>query len=120
MKITKVEVVKSRSPRKLPQPYLPAWFEPDGEPVTTYGFSFYRIHTDEGVTGIGPYGGDPDGFALRALLGTDPFYSERFFVTAMCGKEMTFHRGTYGGLEVALWDIVGKVTGQPIHRLLGA
>ena len=120
MKITKVEVVRSRRSRALPQEYRAAWFEPDGEPVTTYGFSFYRVHTDDGVTGVGPYGGDPDGFALRALIGTDPFHVERFFVAAMNGREMTFHRGSYGGLEVALWDIIGKVTGQPIHRLLGA
>jgi len=120
MKITKVEVVRSRKPRKLPQEYRAAWFEPDGEPVTTYGFSFYRVHTDAGVTGVGPFGGDPDAFALRALIGSDPFYVERFFAAAMNGREMTFHRGSYGGLEVALWDIMGRVTGQPIHRLLGA
>lgn len=23
------------------------------------------------------------------------------------------------GIDIALWDILGKITGQPIHRLLG-
>ncbi len=120
MRITNVEVVRSQRARALPEPYRAAWFEPDGEAVESYGFAFYRIHTDDGITGLGPYGGEPDGFARRALVGSDPFRIERFFCEAMSGREMTFGRGSYGGLDVALWDIVGKATGRPIHRLLGS
>ncbi len=120
MKITSIEVVRTTKPIPLPQEYRAAWFEPDGKPVTSYGFSYYKIHTDEGIVGIGPYGGEPDSFVTSVLTGFDPFYIEKFWCVAMSGREMTLNRGSYGGLEVALWDIVGKASGKPVYKILGA
>jgi D-galactarolactone cycloisomerase len=119
MKITRIEVVRSK-PRALPIDYLPAWFSPDGRPTRSYQFSLYRVYTDEGIVGLGPHGGEPDGWVTNALIGFDPFAVERFFSRAMAGREMTLHRGSYGGLEVALWDIIGKAAGLPVYRLLGS
>ncbi len=119
MRVTRIEVVRTR-PRDLPFEYLPAWFSPDGRPTKTYQFAFYRVHTDQGIIGLGPYGGEPDSWVTNALVGLDPFFVERFWAKAMSGREMTFHRGSYGGLDVALWDIIGKAAGLPLHRLLGA
>lgn len=120
MKVTNIEVVRSRKPILLPEEWRAAWWEPDGAPVRSFGFSFYKVHTDEGIVGIGPYGGDPDPFVMSALIGSDPFLVGRFADTCMNGRELTSNRGTYGGLEVALWDIIGKALSKPVYRLLGA
>ena len=58
----------------------------------------------------------------RLLIGRDPFYVEDIFHTIYHSS----NRITFGimqatsAIEVALWDIIGKTTGQPIYRLLGA
>jgi L-alanine-DL-glutamate epimerase-like enolase superfamily enzyme len=80
----------------------------------------YRVNTDAGIVGYGPYWGEPDPYARTALMGLDPFYVERFWDACMRGRELTFNRGATGGLEIALWDIVGKALGQPVYKLLGA
>ncbi len=41
-----------------------------------------------------------------------------------CFDQSFYHGGAHfmsalAGIEIALWDVVGKATGQPIHRLLG-
>lgn len=120
MKITQIEVVKTTKPIPLPGMYREAWFEPDVRPVTTYGISYYKIHTDEGITGYGPFAGNPDAYALQCLIGMDPFLIERFWSLAMLGRDVYINRGSYGGLDVALWDIVGKASNQPVYKLLGA
>ena len=68
---------------------------------------FVKVETDEGVTGIGS-GDTMDGFAPFAHLfvGEDPLRIARH-VRAI--ETIGFHAGRYWPLEVALWDIVGKV-----------
>ncbi|MDQ1280105.1 MAG: hypothetical protein QG670_1367 [Thermoproteota archaeon] len=120
MKITSVDVIHSKKQVLLSEDYKPAWLEPEGKPTRSFGFSYYKIHTDEGITGIGPYAGDPDSYVLSALVGMSPFYIEWFWSTCMVGRETAFNRNNYGGLEIALWDIIGKASGKPIYKLLGA
>jgi L-alanine-DL-glutamate epimerase-like enolase superfamily enzyme len=100
--------------------YKPAWTEPDGIPINSFGFSFYRVHTDDGIVGHGPYRGDPNPFVTRALMGLNPFFIGKFWSDCMMGRGLASGRGTYGGLEVALWDIVGKALDTPIYKILGA
>lgn len=120
MKVTKVEIVRSRKKIPLTEDYRPAWREPDGKPIKAFGFSFYKVHTDDGLVGVGPYGGDPDSFVISALIGLSPYYVEKFWNLCMVGRERTFNRGNYGGLEVALWDLVGKALNKPVYKILGA
>ncbi len=116
MRVIKAEVLRIDQAVVLPEPWAAAWWEPSGLPKTTLGFSVYRITTDEGLIGIGPYtGGDP-----RLVVGMDPFDVGRFWAQHMSGvRSDTSGRGA-SGLEIALWDLVGKASGQPIHRLLGS
>lgn len=115
MKVTSVEIVKS-NPVKLPCPFRGAWMEPSENPILDFSVEFYRLTTDEGIVGIGPY----TGASPELVIGFDPFFVGEFFNRYMSGK----HFGEYGrnasGLEIALWDIIGKASNQPIHRLLGA
>ena len=89
-----------------------------------------RLRTDEGLDGYGMVGvGSPASidvirYHLEPLvLGQDPFDVERTW-------ELMFRRtlniGRKGlvleaisAIDIALWDIMGKATGQPVYNLLG-
>lgn len=120
MRITSVDVIHSKKKVLLSEDYKPAWREPDGKPTRSFGFSYYKIHTDDGITGVGPYAGEPDSYVMSALIGMSPFYIEWFWNACMAGRETTFNRSNYSGLEIALWDIVGKAVGKPVYKILGA
>jgi L-alanine-DL-glutamate epimerase-like enolase superfamily enzyme len=112
MKITDITLDRLRL--ELDPPLRAAW---DPEPRTTFDATIVRVHTDEGVTGIGS-GDTMDGFdAFKDLfLGQDPLDIVRH-VKAI--ETANFHGGYYWPLEVALWDIIGKVAGLPVATLLG-
>jgi len=96
----------------------------------TRNWLFVKIYTDEGVTGVGECSGWPRVIEtavldLRHLLmGEDPRHIERLWqkmMVAIMGHGMT---GTVGGgamtgIDMALWDIKGKVLGAPVWDLLG-
>lgn len=92
------------------------------------------VSTDDGVVGYGEAGFSAEYFRTVGpivneqlaplLVGKDPLqigarWQDMFESTHMWGR-----RGveTYAisGVDIALWDILGKVTGQPVYRLLGA
>ncbi len=91
---------------------------------------FIKVHTDEGVHGVGEGSGWPRVIATavqdlkHVLIGEDPANIDRLWskmLVAMMGHGQT---GTVGGgaltaIEMALWDIKGKVLGQPVWNLLG-
>ena len=89
-----------------------------------------RVHTDAGVVGLGEtfYGAGAveahihDTLARR-LLGRDPLRIEALnramtdlpMAQASTGVE---YRAA-SAIDIALWDLFGKVCGQPVHQLLG-
>ena len=88
-----------------------------------------HVHTDEGITGLGEtfYGtgaseGHIHAYAAKLLLGEDPLQIDRHSkrLVAYIGHSGTGAevRGN-SALDVALWDIWGKATGQPVYQLLG-
>ncbi len=120
MKITKIETISNKKPIALPESWRPAWNEPDTGDVKSIGFSFYKVHTDEGIVGIGPCPGRAGGSAESFLIGRDPAYIQKFWEVHMRGRETVLGRGSCGGLEIALWDIIGKAANMPVYKLLGA
>lgn len=90
---------------------------------------FVRVHTDEGFVGLGEtFFGAAEvesylhGTGAPHLLGRDPLQIERlaqalkpYVGATSTGVEV---RGN-SALDIALWDILGKVCGQPIYQLLG-
>jgi D-galactarolactone cycloisomerase len=83
------------------------------------GGSIVEIQTDQGISGIGP-GIDPAGLeaAKTQLIGKDPFSVEQ-----LAGPLRYYVNGspdTVSGLEIALWDLIGKATGQPLYKIWGA
>src|SRR5262249_43572243 len=96
--------------------------------------AFLRVHTDEGITGLSeifavPPGvakavlDGPDSFFGRQLVGEDPLPPERLWTRLYNGMLHGNRRGwaiiCIGAVDVALWDIAGKVLGRPVYRLLG-
>jgi len=83
------------------------------------------IETDEGVDGYS-FGGGADGGALLtqikpALIGQNPLDIGRLWYDMERRRKYLrgITLGTIGAVDIALWDIAGKVTNQPVHRLLG-
>ena len=88
-----------------------------------------RVHTDEGLVGLGETFFLPktveayvhESIAPK-LLGRDPLAIDRIAkdLTGYVGFRSTGAevRGN-SALDIALWDLFGKVTGQPIAQLLG-
>ena len=91
---------------------------------------FLRIHVDTGIVGLGEATLEGRSrtveTALRELepmlIGQDPRRIEHLWQTMYRG---TFYRGgpvltsAISGVEQALWDILGKSLGVPVHQLLG-
>jgi L-rhamnonate dehydratase len=127
MKITSVEAI----PLKLPVITKAV----DG----TQDNLLIRISTDEGLTGYGEVDSSPvvakaavdaemsHGICYglgEILVGQNPLHTEQLW------KEMfrkTIYHGRAGavvhamsGIDMALWDIAGKVRNEPIHQMLGA
>jgi L-alanine-DL-glutamate epimerase-like enolase superfamily enzyme len=84
--------------------------------MMAFRFSCYKVYTDEGIVGIGPYSGaDP-----ALVRDVDPFQVGAFWETYMSGRRAGTSGHNASGLEIALWDIVGKAAGLPLYKLLGA
>ncbi|NLG48897.1 MAG: mandelate racemase/muconate lactonizing enzyme family protein [Chloroflexi bacterium] len=81
-----------------------------------------RVHTDEGITGLGEAGPWGDCRAIEARLhelearfvGRDPFDVDK--LTALSGDGWL--NACLAPIDCALWDIVGKATETPVYRLL--
>ena len=91
--------------------------------ASNYDYPIIRIDTNQGVYGIGEVrdaGHREDALQFKSLLlGQNP-----------CNVDMIFraikHFGSWGregggvsGIEIALWDLVGKVYGVPCYQFLG-
>ncbi|MGH3489347.1 MAG: mandelate racemase/muconate lactonizing enzyme family protein [Actinopolymorphaceae bacterium] len=94
-------------------------------------YHLVRVHTDEGVTGVGEVSpmnaAVTHTFVEKALapivVGEDPANIERLW-HAMYHKPyklgpMGAQLNAIAGIDIALWDIAGKVAGKPVHDLLG-
>ncbi|MEY3038407.1 mandelate racemase/muconate lactonizing enzyme family protein [Marinobacterium sp. LSUCC0821] len=118
MKITEVEIFDIHCPER------PPW-----NPV------FVRIHTDEGIHGLGEAGLAYDWghsaaaamikeIAEAVLIGFDPFKTELLWSRML--RESFWGLGggpvlyaAMSAIDTALWDIKGKALGLPVYQLLG-
>jgi L-alanine-DL-glutamate epimerase-like enolase superfamily enzyme len=113
-------------------------FSWDDIPPTTYGahsrfagssaLGLLRLRTDEGVEGHAFLGSasnsaanDGQGLITHlkpVMMGRDPIHREAL-VADLWKRQRVAGVRAIGAADVALWDLVGKMMGQPIHRLLG-
>jgi len=85
-----------------------------------------KIETDAGISGYGE-AGLPSGAArerismvLPLMVGQDPLAIERhFYMLASTQYSFMANIPTVSGIDIALWDLAGKMIGLPIYRLIG-
>ncbi len=94
--------------------------------------AFVQVHTDDGLVGIGEASPMQGGLAslviarhhlAPGLIGQDPLDHAVLLDHAMhtlvkLGPEGAL-TGALAALDIALWDLKGKATGLPIHKLIG-
>ena len=118
MKVTHVEIFDIECPNRA------GW-----NPV------FIRVHTDEGISGVGEAGLAYDwGHSAAAamikeiteavLIGFNPFQTELLWSRML--RESFWGLGggpvlysAMSAIDTALWDIKGKALGVPVYQLLG-
>lgn len=118
MKISHVEIFDIHCPQR------PPW-----NPI------FVRIHTDEGISGVGEAGLAYDWghsaaaamiqeIAQAVLIGFDPFKTELLWSKML--RESFWGLGggpvlyaAMSAIDTALWDIKGKALNVPVYQLLG-
>jgi L-alanine-DL-glutamate epimerase-like enolase superfamily enzyme len=112
VKITGIEITQHRLP--FDTPFHASW---DTKPRLHWDATIVRVHTDAGLTGIGS-GDLMVGFAghENLFIGQDALAIERHYRVL---NNIQFHYGRCWPLDLALWDLAGKITGQPVWRLLG-
>jgi L-alanine-DL-glutamate epimerase-like enolase superfamily enzyme len=129
MKITGVDAIVLGEP--LERVARDSW---DGSQDTV----LIRVSTDAGITGIGEVDSAPE--VVRAIVESPASMRTMWGLRELCLGEdpreiarvwRKLYRGTsyYGrsgvamhaisGVEIALWDIVGKLSGVPVYKLLG-
>jgi L-alanine-DL-glutamate epimerase-like enolase superfamily enzyme len=111
MKIDSIEINHYRLP--LEPPFHASW---DPRPRASHTCTLVRVQAG-GYEGVGS-GDAMLGFAGHEYLfvGHDPFEIERHVHIL---DNLQFMYGRMWPLEVALWDLMGQISGQPLWRLLG-
>ena len=115
MKVTKVETVYWKSRDETP--FWPHW-------------TWLKIHTDSGVTGIGetyPRNSAEaemlHGHLARTLIGKDPRDIERIWNDLYHTIDFQIAGGAemraLSAIDLALWDLLGNSLNAPVWRLLG-
>ena len=132
MKITQVEAIPLFAsfaeafdgdvPPELSQPA----FSMRNNPLLGQGAVIVRISTDEGLVGIGEAMGRPGPRGTAAhinealapmLLGADP--KGHFALWTAMNEAMRFAPMGVSGVDMALWDLRGKLYGDSLVNLLG-
>jgi len=90
-----------------------------------------EIETDSGIIGIGEagIGGGVTATVIERslkplLIGEDPLLIEHLWQKMFTRTRQYGRRGVFmhaiSGIDIALWDIAGKIAKLPVYRLLGA
>src|SRR3954463_6958323 len=125
MKITDVRAIPLAIPTNADEKHSPWWGRHQRQVIV-------QVHTDEGITGLG------EAFAMGGqvpicrfvedtlkpiIVGQDPTRVE-YLADLMQRTTGGFARRGLGmfaisGVEIALWDLLGKARGLPLYELLG-
>ena len=100
----------------------PAWDKGGSLRFTRGGGSVTMVHTNQSITGIGPGPRQISDFQKdrikEIIVGEDPFNVEHLYEKLKYYVFTTPYEGT-SGVEIAIWDIIGKATNQPLYKLWG-
>lgn len=127
MKVTNVE------PMVLEAPIAEPW-RIGSAVYTSMHAALVKIETDEGITGYGEClvrfvpdvgAGIVEKLLKPVVVGQDPFnveliWDKMYQIMRGRGHSKGFVLEAMSGVDLALWDVIGKTLGQPVHRLLGS
>lgn len=93
-------------------------------------YTFVKVYTDEGLTGLGEAGISGKELAVKGLvetyrpilIGRDPSRIEHIWQTLWRGQFFRgghIHAAAVAAVDLALWDLRGKALGVPVYELLG-
>src|SRR5579859_2488833 len=91
--------------------------------ASNYDYPILRIDTNQGISGIGEVrdAGHPEN-ALQfksMLLGQNPCTVDMIFRAIKQFGSWGREGGGVSGIEIALWDLVGRIYGVPCYQFLG-
>ncbi|WP_353651251.1 mandelate racemase/muconate lactonizing enzyme family protein [Nakamurella sp. A5-74] len=92
-----------------------------------------KVHADDGTVGIGECYGLPSPQVTATIvaevltpllldqdvLATTAVWERMYQGQAAGGHTRGFYLEAMAGVDIALWDLKGKLLGEPVHRLLG-
>ncbi len=92
--------------------------------------SLVKVHTDAGLVGLGSVYSHPglvrtiiEDHLRPELIGEDPLQVERLWDRCYALTRWYGRKGVamsaLGGIDIALWDLLGKTQGKPIFEVLG-
>ncbi|HZC25890.1 MAG TPA: mandelate racemase/muconate lactonizing enzyme family protein, partial [Actinopolymorphaceae bacterium] len=91
--------------------------------AANYDYPIIRIDTNQGVYGLGEVrdaGHQENALQFKSmLLGQNPCNVDMIFRAIKRFGNWGREGGGVSGIEIALWDLVGKVYGVPCHQFLG-
>jgi L-alanine-DL-glutamate epimerase-like enolase superfamily enzyme len=118
MKITNLHALRVRIPQKPPiAPYQSRY-----RATSAKESLLIRLETDAGLVGWGEtpddwinnsFTGTPEDLLRARVLGRDPFDLEAWYAENALGSYLA------SGVEMAMWDLMGQATRQPLYKLLG-
>jgi D-arabinonate dehydratase len=87
-------------------------------------FGYVEVFTDQGLSGFCPSAAMPDlveGPLKEMIVGENPLEVERIWTKLFQGwrHPKMDDQIAIGKVDVAIWDVMGQILGQPIWRLLG-
>lgn len=111
-RIARIDITQHRL--HFDPPFHASW---DTKPRVHFDATIVRVTTDTGLVGVGS-GDLMVGFAghEHLFVGQDPLQIERHYRVL---SHIDFHYGRCWPLDLALWDLAGKITGQSCWKLLG-
>ena len=120
------DVIAHPLTQTLPQPTVTSWGK-----YTEVSICLVEVRTDAGITGVGEalarfspkaYSELIETSLKPRLVGQNPTDITAHWRTmrrALSGRAGGMLFEAISGVDIALWDILGKVANMPIHRLLG-
>src|SRR5437016_2684753 len=118
MKITKLNALRVRIPQIPPIAPYQSRYRASSQKESL----LVRLETDTGLVGWGEtpddwinnsFTGTPEDALRRQVLGRSPFDLEGWYAENTLGSYLA------SAVEMAMWDLIGQATGQPLYQLLG-
>jgi L-alanine-DL-glutamate epimerase-like enolase superfamily enzyme len=120
------DVIAHPLTQRLPQPTVTSWGK-----YSEISIVLVEVRTDAGIVGVGEtlarfapkaYAEAIETLLKPRLVGQNPTDITALWRSMRCalsGRSGGMLFEAIAGVDIALWDILGKVAGLPIHRLLG-